>query len=122
MQAEFSIRVDIARHLVRITMSGFFLDEDIARFVAARNDAHRLLQSAPNEHLTLVDIRDMDIQAQETVGRFQQVLSDPATVSRRIAFVVARSLARMQVQRAASNREARYFMDPQAAEVWLLDE
>ena len=106
MRAKFDISVNVERSLVRMTMSGFFSSEDIAQFVIARDEVHHMLQCRPNQHLTLVDIREMDIQAQDCVVAFQRVLADPSKVSKRLAFVVARSLARMQIQRAADSRDA----------------
>lgn len=121
-RASFSITVDVPHSLVRITMSGFFEADDIAAFVKARDAAHQQLLSAPNQHVTLVDIREMQIQAQDSVAAFQRVLANPAIRSRRLAFVVARSLARLQVQRAADARDAVYFADVAEAERWLFDE
>lgn len=121
MKPEFSIDVDISRSLVRITMSGFFEPEDIRRFVAARDLKHRQLTCARNEHLTLVDIRGMHIQSQESVGQFAKLLANPQFASRCIAFVVTQSLARMQIKRAAARRGAGFFTDDfAAAEAWLL--
>lgn len=119
MKAEFLITVDVSRSLVRIAMAGFFSNDDIARFVEARDMAHRSLQCGPNQHLTLVDITKMDIQAQDSVDRFRSVLVNTETSSKRLAFVVARSLARMQIQRAANTRSAAYFTDACEAENWL---
>lgn len=120
MEARFSITNDISRGLMRITMSGFFEPADIARFVTERDAAFRRLKTRPNEHLSLVDIRAMDIQAAESVMGFQQVLADPRYRSRRIAFVVGRSLAAMQIRRAAKGRDTQYFDEPDEAEAWLL--
>lgn len=120
MKAHFSIRVDVPRSLVVITMAGFFEPADIARFVAARNDAHRLLTCGANQQVTLIDIRAMDIQAQDSVAAFRAVLVDPARASRRLAFVVPQSLARMQIQRAADSRAAHYFGSLEDAEHWLM--
>ena len=114
-----SFDVEPQRDLVRITLTGFFTSDDVARFVAARDAAHRQLRCAANAHDTLVDMRKMEIQAQETVTAFQQVLADPRTRSRRLAFVVARSLARMQIKRAADTRTAAYFTTIDEAEAWL---
>jgi len=61
----------------------------------------------------------MQIQSQETVTAFQQVLGDPRQASRRLAFVVARSLARLQIRRAASERQASYFTSVEEAEAWV---
>lgn len=120
MEARFSIANDVAHGLMRITMSGFFEPADIARFVAARDAAFRQLKTRPNEHLSLVDIRAMDIQASESVMGFQQVLADPRYRSRRIAFVVGRSLAAMQIRRAAKGRDTQFFDELDEAEAWLL--
>lgn len=119
MSAEFSIQVDSARDLIRIKMGGFFAADDIARFLDARQKAHAQLSCGPNEHLTLNDIRDMKIQAQDIVDSFRDLLADPAHRSRRLAFVVSPTLAKMQLFRALDSREARTFEDPWAAEAWL---
>ncbi len=120
MEATFSIVNDIPHGLMRITMAGFFAPADIARFIAARDRELAALRTRPNEHLTLVDIRAMDIQAAQSVAAFGQLLADPRTVSRRIAFVVGRSLSAMQIRRAAQGRDSRYFAEPDEAERWLL--
>ncbi len=122
MDATFSITIDIPRDLICVTMAGFFTPDDIARFSAERNRIHLALRCQPNQHLTLVDMRGMVIQSQESVDRFQALLANPATRSRRIAFVVARSLSRMQIKRAAASRDAGYFMTTDEAMAWLLDE
>lgn len=120
MSADFSITVEPERDLVRIRMSGFFAEEDIQRFLAARREAHARLTCAPNEHLTLNDVRDMKIQSQEMVEAFRSMLaSDSAFRSRRLAFVVSPTLARTQLMRAVDRRDARCFEGPWAAEAWL---
>ncbi|MBW6527091.1 hypothetical protein KZ813_09600 [Sphingomonas sp. RHCKR7] len=120
MTAQFLIDVDVPHALIRITMAGFFDAPAIARFVTARDAAHARLTCPANAHLTLVDIRAMDIQAQDSVAQFRAVLADPRHASRRLAFVVARSLARSQIRRAAAEREACYFETVEQAEAWLL--
>ncbi|WP_156348101.1 hypothetical protein [Sphingomonas sp. Leaf231] len=115
-----SFDVEPARDLVRITLTGFFTPDDVARFVAARDAAHAQLRCAPNAHATLVDMRAMQIQSQATVEAFQRVLGDPRMASRRLAFVVARSLARLQIKRAAAEREASFFTAIEDAEAWVL--
>ncbi len=108
---------------MRITMSGFFDPAHIHRFANARDEAHRSLRSRPNQHVTLVDIREMQIQSQDSVTAFQRLLGDPASRSRKIAFVVTRSLARMQLKRAVADRSAGYFDENiDAAERWLLED
>lgn len=120
MTPSYSFDVDPQRSLVRLRISGFFMPADIDRFAAARADAYGVLLCAANEHVTLVDMRGMQIQSQECVDGFARVLGDPRHRSRRIAFVVERSLSRMQIQRITMGRAARYFTAIEAAEAWLL--
>ncbi|RZL22335.1 MAG: hypothetical protein EOP64_08350, partial [Sphingomonas sp.] len=101
MPSEFAIAADPLLGLIQIDMSGFFLEADIRAFEEARNEAHSQLRCGPNEHLTLVDIRSMQIQSQEAVAAFKRILDNPAYKSKRIAIVVSHTLARMQIQRAA---------------------
>lgn len=120
MEATFDITTDPVSGMLRITMGGFFAPRDIARFAAAIGDGLARLKTPPNQHRTLVDIRNMDIQAGDAVAEFQRILANPRTASPCIAFVVTRSLAAMQIRRAASGRAARYFDTIEAAEAWLL--
>ena len=122
MKAEFSIDVDPTRDLVRIRMGGFFRQTDIADFLEARRVAHQALRCAPNAHVTINDIRRMDIQSHDIVDAFQEMLAAPDYRSRRLAFVVANTLARSQAIRALESRDARWFEDPIRAEAWLFAE
>lgn len=103
-------------------MSGLFTPTDIEDFLVARREAHAALGCAPNMHVTLNDVRGMKIQPQESVAGFQEMLAAPEYRSRRLAFVAARTLARSQLMRALSNREARCFEDIAHAEAWLFAE
>jgi hypothetical protein len=120
MDARFSFQVDPSRDFVRITMTGLFGDDDIARFVEARREAHRQLSCPRNAHVTLNDLRNLKIQPQGTVAAFREMLAAPDYRSRRLAFVAGPTLARNQLLRALGGREARCFDDPVTAETWLL--
>ena len=120
MEANYSFEVDVARSLVRITLGGFFTQADVQGFLAARAIAHARLRCGPNEHLTLTDVREMKIQTQDIVAAWGQVLAAPEYRSRRLAFVQAPSLARLQLKRAASSRDVCYFTDIAEAEAWLM--
>ncbi len=103
-------------------MGGLFTPDDIRDFLDARREAHEALGCGPNMHVTLNDVRLMKIQPQESVAGFQDMLAAPEYRSRRLAFVAARTLARSQLMRALSNREARCFEDLAHAEAWLFAE
>lgn len=119
MAPYFDIDVDIARDLVMIRMGGFFGPEAIAAFTKARNEAHARLKCGPHQHLTLNDVSGMSIQSQEMVVAFQRLLDDPTHRSRKLAFVHASTLARLQLQRAAASRDVAYFRTAEEAEAWL---
>ena len=121
LQPEFTFDVEPERHLMRVRLAGFFDDAAITRYVHARNMAFLKLRSGPNQHLSLIDVRGMAIQTQDVVVRWKSVLADPVYLSRRLAFVVASTLARMQLQRAIGSRDAQCFLDELEAERWLLD-
>ncbi len=66
-------------------------------------------------------MREMMIQSQDAILGFQRVLNNPATQSKRIAIVTSKTLARMQVERAAERRDVQYFTgEPAEARKWLL--
>ena len=119
MSEKFHFEIDRARGLVRITMSGFYEAEDVTAFVEARAKAHAALGMAPNAHRTLNDLRGMKVQSQETVRAFQAILTAPEYRSRKLAFVVDRNLAAMQLERTLIARDANIFTDIASAERYL---
>ena len=78
------------------------------------------LRCGRNEHVTLVDIRAMKIQAQEMVSAFRAMIVAPETRARRLALVVGNSTVRMQVRRLVVSPDIACFDEPTAAEFWLL--
>ena len=119
MAGKFRIAVDVPRDLVRITMSGFFTEADILAFLGERIAAHRQLRCGPNQHLTLNDMREMDVRSQPVVDSFRSILAAPEYRSRRLAFVVTGALSRMQLMRTIEGRNAQVFEDMESAEAWL---
>lgn len=119
MNATYSVVADPPRDLVRITLTGFFDEGSIAGFLAARREAHAKLRCGPNRHVTLADTSGLAIQAQDMVARWGGILADPTYRSRRLAFVVGSTLARMQLQRAIGSRHAQVFTAHAEAEAWL---
>ncbi len=121
--ASFTIELDPSRELVRIRLSGFFSVDDVGRFQAELLLAHRRLGCGrKGGPLTINDISGLAIQSQDVVARWSAFLADPAHRSRRLAFVVSSTLARMQLQRAIGGRDAMVFTDTDEAERWLFAE
>ena len=119
MAASYSLVADPDRDLVRMTISGFFDVAAVARLDADRAGAYGKLRSAPNQHLTLVDASGMQIQAQDVVAAFMQVVANPRYFSRRLAMVTGSSLAHMQTKRTTGRDNVAFFKDVAAAEAWL---
>lgn len=121
MDATFSITIVASINLAHVVIGGFFNEDAIRRFEAGRSEAYRQFRCPPNNHITLVDMREMRIQLQDTVRGFATILADPRWQSRRLAFVVEATLARSQIARAASGRNAAFFTNIADARAWLLE-
>lgn len=119
MAGIYSITLVPERFLVRVTMSGFYEPDEALAFGQDIVRAQTRLECAPNDHLTLCDIRDMAIQSQSAVEAFMRVVGSDRIRSRKLAFVVARSLARMQARRLTTRPNVEFFEDVTDAEAWL---
>ncbi len=122
MSGRFTFTLERDRGLVRISMHGFYGLEDVAAFFEARRQALAALGLPRNAHLTLNDLRDMKIQAQDVIQAFQKGLAVPEEKARRLAIVVDATMARGQANRAIASADTRYFTDPAEAEAWLFAE
>lgn len=119
MAGHFTIEIDSPRKLLRVCLSGFYSVEDVERYHAAVDEASIALGGPPSRQRMICDVTEMRIQAQDVVAAFQKVMGDPKYRARRVAFVVASSLARMQVQRVAGNRDTQLFDNAGEALEWL---
>ncbi|WP_298279538.1 MULTISPECIES: hypothetical protein [Alphaproteobacteria] len=119
MDQHSSIAIEVSRNLMRVTLGGFFQISKLSEVARQLQQAREQLTCDRNKQLTLVDVRAMAIQPQESVLAFEQIIANPEFASERLAFVVPHTLLRMQVQRASSSREPAYFDRVEAAEQWL---
>ena len=119
MSQKFTFTLDRDRGLVRITMQGFYTAADVAAFFEARRKAHAELGLPQGAHMTLNDLRGMQIQSQEVIQAFQQGLAVPEEKARKLAIVVDAAMARGQANRAINSADTRYFTDVETAEAWL---
>ena len=120
-KATWSVTSDPALKPLRMTIAGFFPPDDIAGFQrAVATDIGRLRPFLRGgAHVALWDTRGVQIQSQEGVAAFADMLVHPAARSHRLAYVAGATLARMQIKRLTARDDAAYFPDPAAAEVWL---
>ena len=124
LPARFSVRADPDRDAIFVTLGGFFTPADVAAFSDAWWAAQTELRCGPNMHLTLCDIVDMNIQTQDVVNAFAEVVRHPTRHSRRMAMIVGVSLARLQAKRLPQpeRRDVAYFYDRAEAERWLFSD
>ncbi|USI72581.1 hypothetical protein [Sphingomonas morindae] len=117
----YRIEVERAQDLVRLTLGGFFEEAEIRALSVEFLAATRQLACGPNRHLTLCDIRGLNIQGQDIVAAFGQFVGNPTVRSRRLALVTAPSLARLQAKRLTQARDDVAFFDEESrAMAWLL--
>lgn len=123
MDGTFTFVVEPHRNLIRTTMTGFFDAQVFDRYLVARAAAFRELRCGPNQHLSLSDVREMKIQSAEIVAAFATMLAEPTYRSKRLGFIVATTLARIQLRRALGDRAGKgveFFVDADEAEHWVL--
>lgn len=70
MAGTYSFKIDTRRDLVCMELHGFFTPDQMAGFDKARREAYAQLRCAPNQHVTLVDMRGTLIQSQDIVDAF----------------------------------------------------
>lgn len=119
MKGWFHIEGESSDCLIRLTMGGFFDSSTISEM---RRDFVRAIVTLPcpaNLHVTLCDIRQMEIQSQAIVGEFTQLVGSDDVRSRRLAFVTTKSLARLQARRLTSRDGVEFFTAVDAALEWL---
>ena len=121
MTAEYTIVADKRIATVRVTMSGFFGTADVDAFAHDLSVTLADMNTKPNEHLMLCDLRQMKIQTQEIVAAFGLLTGTVALRSQRLAVVTGKSLVRQQAMRLTDRRRVCYFDNVGCAERWLFD-
>ncbi|WP_066483578.1 hypothetical protein [Sphingomonas sp. CCH13-B11] len=119
MNGHFSVDVDPARRLIKVKMGGFFSLDDVAGYHDAVHRATARAGGLPSQQRMICDISDMRIQTQDVVDAFRRVMGDPKYRQRKVGFVVASSLARMQLLRVIGSRNAQCFATEAEAEDWV---
>lgn len=122
MSGIYSITTDPLRHLVYITLDGFFERADVEALRTASLDVRAGLSCPPNAHRILLDCSGMHIQSQDVVAAFTAAAQEPTLRSRRAAVVVGKSLVNAQARRVfkLERDHVSFFLDRYTAEAWLL--
>lgn len=119
MKACFDVVADPAAGSIRLRLAVFFTEADIAVFREALAAGYAKLGPALSHHTTLIDLREIDVQAQASVTDLAGVVADPRYMGRRLAIATGMSLSRSQARRALAGRDAAFFSDLSRAEAWL---
>lgn len=119
MTGTYQLGTDPAHGLLRIKLAGFFDRETLERFAAEKAVAIASLGRAPNQHVTLCELIDCKLQAQDVVGAFARLIADPRSRARKLALVTDSPLGRMQLRRIIGDH-ARIFDTRVEAERWLV--
>jgi len=116
----FTIRIWPQRRFVETVMRGFWTPEDRRRFDAELRALLPVLPAAGcpiRERVTLYDLTDFQVQAQEIIGGLMEMAADPAIESKRVAIVVLSGLLKLQARRV--HEKYAFFETREAAMAWL---
>lgn len=107
------------RQLIIAELSGFLSVQDVVDFERRKVAAARAMGLGGGEFDLLVDTVQCDIQPQDVIAAFQNMIANTPCRARRVALVHAASLARMQARRAL-NRDNVALVDTRAEALeWL---
>jgi hypothetical protein len=115
----FSVTVDTGRDYIEVELMGFLDPQTASDFNDQYRNAKARLSSDRSRHVTLIDVSQLKIQAQNVVSDFALMLSDPTIQSARLAFVVGGAPVKMQLRRLL-HEQAAMFDTVEDARNWLL--
>lgn len=118
----FSVRADADGTLLDIELRGFWDASTVERFAGAVAMALQTMKSAgcrPGDQVTLVDNARLNIQSQDVVHRFEELIERRLNTSRRTAVIVSSALLKMQAKRVGPSHQ--FFEDRDAALRWLME-
>jgi len=123
LSVSWTVTVEPRRKLLRLAITGFFTPSNVLAFAQEVSVGIATLQPylRGQGHVTLCDTRGVQIQSQEVVRSFSDMLAHPAARSRRLAYVVDAALAQIQIKRLTDRVDAAYFRDLESAETWLFE-
>jgi hypothetical protein len=118
----FEVTANQQDGLIFLRMSGVLSTQE-AHDCAAAKEAAVLNLGPPYVHSTLVDIRDLRLQAQEIFAIFTKFVATTEHKSQKIAIVGGEGTARMQFRRVAESAplrdDMRFFTSFSEARRWL---
>jgi len=120
MTAKYEFSLDHARHLLRITMRGYWTIEDLHAFVGERRVVLTKAGWTAGNHVCLIDLRDYAVQSKEFHTEAHKVASDPRNKLARLAILHSSVLVKMQGDRTIPDDNRRFFDVEAEAIAWLM--
>lgn len=119
----FEIETSPSDRIIYLRMIDSFTMEGARACAAAKEAAVDSLGPPYDDHSTLVDVRELRIQAQDIFAIFTSFVANTTHKSRRIAIVGGEGTARMQFRRVAEREplrdDMRFFTNVGEARDWL---
>lgn len=116
----FEIRFDSARHVLHLTLSGFWTMATVMHFAAEMSLRTAAIRAQHGTFATLSDARDFPIQSAEVSDRFARIRERGLEKNMGpTAIVVASQLSKLQAERVLKADQIRVFLDLAQAEAWL---
>ena len=119
----FEIETNRADRTIFLRMHGILTLEDAHACAAAKEAEVDSLGPPYDDHVTLLDIRDLRVHPQDVFGVFTSFVANTKYKSRKIAIVGGEGTARMQFRRVAETQPLRegirFFTLVDEARDWL---
>lgn len=116
----YDVTADTRRHLLSITLRGFWDMTTLEAFEAEFEKALRTLHRKGGCEIALVDGSEFAVQSKEVLERFEQMMRANAPyLAKRTASVVPAELNRLQAARVTDMLTRRDFYSRADAEAWL---
>jgi len=118
----FDIEIEPDRHLLRLTMRGYWDEPTFSDFSRSFRRALDMLAARGGCFHALVDGRDFAVQSADIARKFGELVAESGPkMAGRTASIVSTTLNKLQANHAGIT-QAQYFTDRKQAEAWLFSE
>lgn len=122
MDPGYTIDIDQAQQLVRLTLFGFWNEATLLRY---KEDVRRLNAAAaklpPARHTrVLIDMRDHVLLSKEHAESLQAAVATPRPGTRTAILLKEVGMLQLQARRVANSLQPRFFISESEAMSWLM--
>lgn len=119
----FDVSADISRHLLSMTMRGFWDGATFDAFAVEFEKALHTLHRTGGCEYAIVDGREFAVQSRDILARFETIMrANGPYLAKRTASIVPGELNRMQAKRVTESLTRRDFTTMEEAEAWLFSD